>query len=86
MKYNANTCSNYNTSNIPPNIPQLKLGDIQEYHLSDIPQFSNLMIILNLTIHLSFRMREGFVVATEEFCTLSHTREHSKENILPCIQ
>ena len=50
MKYNAN--SNYNTSNIPPNIPQLKLGDIQEYQPSDIPQFSNLMIILNLTIHL----------------------------------
>ena len=22
-----------------PNIPQLKLGDIQEYYLSDIPQF-----------------------------------------------
>ena len=37
-----------------PNSPQLKLGDIREHHLCDIPQFLNLM---SSAISLKFNLR-----------------------------
>ena len=49
------------------NLPQLKLGDIREYHPSDIPQFSNLTsTTISLLLKLWEKVRKRFVVLTEE--------------------
>ena len=46
-------------------ISEYKLGDIREYHLIDISQFSNLTST-TMSLRFKFKMREGFVVVTEE--------------------
>ena len=73
------------------NIPQLKLGDIREYHPSDITQFSKLpSVTISLLSKIHFKMRKRFVVVTEEgryfFVHKVGTREHSKEHISRFIQ
>ena len=60
------------------NIPQLKQGDIPGYHLSDIPQFSNLTSTM-ISVHLKFNPRwEGdlWLLQTKEIfvCSESYQR------------
>lgn len=59
-----------------------------QYHQSDIPQFLNLMST-TLSLHFKFNLRWERVYGCYRgreifFCSLSHTREHSKENIPHC--
>ena len=59
-----------------------------QYHQSDIPQFLNLMST-TLSLHFKFNLRWERVCGCYRgreifFCSLSHTREHSKENIPHC--
>ena len=59
-----------------------------QYHQSDIPQFLNLMST-TLSLHFKFNLRWERVCGCYSgreifFCSLSHTREHSKENIPHC--
>ena len=64
------------------NIPQLKLGDIWGYHLSDIPQFSDLQQVFVWNLIQDERVYCGCYRKREIFCcSLSCIREHSKENI-----
>ena len=65
------------------NIPQLTLGDIREYHPSDITQFSKLpSVTISLLSKIHFKMRKRFVVVTKEgryfFVHKVCIREHSK--------
>lgn len=59
-----------------------------QYHQSDIPQILNLMST-TLSLHFKFNLRWERVCGCYRgreifFCSLSHTREHSKENIPHC--
>ena len=59
-----------------------------QYHQSDIPQFLNLMST-TFSLHFKFNLRWERVCGCYRgreifFCSLSHTREHSKENIPHC--
>ena len=63
--------------------------NLQLKHPSNIPQFSNLLRYGKSSFHIKLETREGFVVVREErtfFCSLSRTREHSKENVPHFIQ
>ena len=73
------------------NIPQLTLGDIREYHPSDITQLSKLpSVTISLLSKIHFKMRKRFVVVTEEgryfFVHKVCIREHSKAHISRFIQ
>ena len=67
-----------------PNIPQLKLGDIQEYYLSDIPQFlksTSTAISFRFKIKSRWERVSGCCRRREIFfCSLSRTWGYPKEN------
>ena len=67
-----------------PNIPPLKLSDIQEYYLSDIPQFlksTSTAISFRFKINSRWERVSGCCRRREIFfCSLSRTWGYPKEN------
>ena len=67
-----------------PNIPQLKQGDIAGYHLSDIPQFSNLTSTM-ISVHLKFNPRwesDLWLLQTKEiFCLFRVVPKNTQKKI-----